>query len=196
MWACFEKYSATRKRDILVFGWLEQRWVCFFLPFKISNYQRNSYQNDQLYVHRYCTSFPYSLEGTLMSRVISSEDQAVYQACWTWSSRGGISFPKGKKTTIKCGRWGGRGSGWGKMTLQLWSYPALHSRYEWCLERERDQKPGFQLHYIPTPNVLSVLILYILLQRLCLEPTCATTGQDHRKGFDKNPLNKFRRRLS
>lgn len=109
MWACFEKYSATRKRDILVFGWLEQRWVCFFLPFKISNYQRNSYQNDQLYVHRYCTSFPYSLEGTLMSRVISSEDQAVYQACWTWSSRGGISFPKGKKTTIKCGRWGGEG---------------------------------------------------------------------------------------
>ena len=53
-----------------------------------------------------------------------------------------------------------------------------------------------ELFYIPTPNVLSVLILYILPQRLCLEATCPTTEQAHRKGFDKNPLKKFRSRLS
>lgn len=138
-------------------------------------------------MHWCCASACYPLEGSLMLKIILSEDQAGSQAYWTWSSKK-VSFPRRKRLpwSVVDG-----GKGVAEKRLQFSCGPTLC-----CIHIMNDvwKEKGFRnqasictkdLFYTPTPAVPFVLVLHNLPQWFWLEPTSPDTKWAYRKGFKK-----------
>lgn len=137
-------------------------------------------------MHRYCTSFCYLLEDTLMLEVITPEDQAGSQAYGTWSSKGRSSFPRSKKITRTCGGWVEEVGEEGLQFSCGPTLPCIHVMID--VWKEKGIRNQATICTVTIPNVFSVMALHVLLQKLWLKPTSPATRQAHRKRFDKNPL--------